>query len=79
MTICKEFKNLNSEITHLLIIYIFAIYFSLSFCVLRRMTIDIYGYIGQHYIYAYFNSKTSELKKKGKKNLEKISEKSPIF
>ena len=32
--------------------------------ILRRMTVEVYGYIGQNYIYAYFNSKKSELYKK---------------
>ena len=40
------------------------------------MTLGFYGYIGQKYIFAYFNSKTSELKKL--KNLRK-KRKSPIF
>ena len=33
---------------------------------LRRMTLGFYGYIGQNYIFAYFNSKTSEIYKKKK-------------
>ena len=37
------------------------------------MTLGFYGYIGQKYIFAYFNSKTSELKKI--KNLKKKNEK----
>ena len=35
---------------------------------LRRMTVDFYGYIGQNYIFAYCNSKTSKLQKKNLKN-----------
>ena len=37
------------------------------------MTVDFYGYIGQNYIFAYFNSKISKLYKK--KSEKKISEK----
>ena len=38
------------------------------------MTLGFYGYIGQNYIFAYSNSKTSKLQKKNleKKNLKKV-------
>ena len=38
------------------------------------MTVGFYGYIGQNYIFAYSNSKTSKLQKKKswKKNLKKV-------
>ena len=35
---------------------------------LRRITVGFYGYIGQKYILAYFQSKIPEMYKKVKKN-----------
>ena len=45
---------------------------------LRRMTVDVYVYIGQKYIFAYFNSKNIQIikKKKSEKNYMKNN---PIF
>ena len=58
---------LMSELNNMIIFY-----------TLRRMTVGFYGYIGQNYIFAYFNSKTSKFYKK--KNLKKKNLKnSPIF
>ena len=42
------------------------------------MTLGFYSYIGQNYIFAYSNSKTSKLKNK-KKSEKKYLKNSPIF
>ena len=46
---------------------------------LRRMTLGFYGYIGQNYIFAYSNSKTSKLQKKKKILKKKIWKKYYFF